>query len=91
MHEGAATLFVIWVITSQWQCEFYCSCVCVHNNEIILVKILGGAPTPPAPPPLPMPLHVLDSRGIDIGQIAMCVTVADKERVLRVSMKPSFR
>ena len=46
MHDGAATLFVVWVITSQWQCEFYCSCVCPHNNEIILAKILGGALAP---------------------------------------------
>ena len=48
------------VITSQWQCGFYCSCVCVHNNEILLAKILGGlsphlqniggTSAPPAPP-----------------------------------------
>ena len=68
MHEGVATLFVVWVITSQWQCEFYCSCVCVYNNEIILAKILGGGggggggfspSSPSAPPPSYAPAQLL--------------------------------
>ena len=52
MHADVAALFVVWVITNQWQCEYSIIAVCV--STIILAKILGGAPAPPAPLPTPL-------------------------------------
>ena len=57
MHAGVAALFVVWVITNQWQCEFYYSYVCVHNN---FGQNIGRAPAPPAPPPPPLPTPLLN-------------------------------
>ena len=92
MHAGVAALFVVWVITNQWQCEFYYSCVCVHNNFGQNIGGAGGGLQPlPFFPPQVLILYQQLQYIIEMDMLNDSMTLMNDSMTMMNTSASSFR